>query len=194
MKNLKEKTEKTNTYKMFTLSKRSPLYIYDVEKNEFYQTSKAWEVSEILPCEGLICLERLHSKDPKDLTTVEAADLVDAKYKWVGFQISKRDARNKENEVYRRARKDKMNELLELSTIPTTVENLSLVLEYLNSKNWGSWELPRMSIGYKAHQYNCEGTQVTTITLSRPIVFCGKPEKYFKSTTRRGFLEKYNAI
>ena len=33
---------------MFTSSKRY-LYIYDVEKNEFYQTSKAWEVSEILP-------------------------------------------------------------------------------------------------------------------------------------------------
>lgn len=47
-KNLKEKTEKTNTYKMFTLSKRSPLYIRKFIKTtirEYLNENKMFHLS-----------------------------------------------------------------------------------------------------------------------------------------------------
>src|SRR5690554_5194775 len=35
--------------------------------------------------------------------------------------------------------------------------NIGIVLRYLNTHNWGFWELPKMSVGYSAAQYDCEG-------------------------------------
>lgn len=78
--------------------------------------------------------------------------------------------------------------------IPVTVENLSLVIDHLNTQNWGSWTLPQMSIGYSAHQYDCEGTTISTIALDRPIKFQDGFGNKFKSGSKRGHLENYTAI
>lgn len=53
----------------------------------------------------------------------------------------------------------------------TTVENVTILLRYLNSINWGAWELPKMTIGYICNQYDCDGRQATTITLDKPIKY-----------------------
>lgn len=52
-----------------------------------------------------------------------------------------------------------------------TVENVTILLRYLNSINWGAWELPKMTIGYTCNQYDCDGRQATTITLDKPIKY-----------------------
>ena len=52
-----------------------------------------------------------------------------------------------------------------------TVENVTILLRYLNSINWGAWELPKMTIGYICNQYDCDGRQATTITLDKPIKY-----------------------
>lgn len=53
--------------------------------------------------------------------------------------------------------------------IPATVDNIRIVGRWLALSNWGSWSLPQMSIGYTAHQYNCDGKTAVTITLDEGI-------------------------
>lgn len=53
--------------------------------------------------------------------------------------------------------------------IPTTYENIGIILRYLNTKNWGGWDLPKMTIGYACHQYDCDGKTASTMTLDEPI-------------------------
>lgn len=56
----------------------------------------------------------------------------------------------------------------------TTIESITLLLYYLNSINWGMWKLPKMTIGYSCHQYDCNGQMATTITLNTPIEYEGE--------------------
>ena len=55
-----------------------------------------------------------------------------------------------------------------------TIENITILLYYLNSINWGMWKLPKMTIGYSCHQYDCNGQTATTITLDKPIDYDGQ--------------------
>ncbi|EEX53700.1 hypothetical protein HMPREF6745_0814 [Prevotella sp. oral taxon 472 str. F0295] len=55
-----------------------------------------------------------------------------------------------------------------------TIENITVLLRYLNSVNWGMWRLPKMTIGYSCHQYDCNGQTATTITLNMPIEYDGE--------------------
>ena len=79
--------------------------------------------------------------------------------------------------------------------IPTTVDNLKIVLRYLNTKNWGGWELPKMTIGYSASQYDCEGKQATAIKLEQAIDdgYDGKSSRFCVGAPR-GHLNKYTRI
>lgn len=54
--------------------------------------------------------------------------------------------------------------------IPTTYENVCIVLRYLNTKNWGSWTLPKMSIGYACRQFDCDGKIATAMQLDKEII------------------------
>lgn len=56
----------------------------------------------------------------------------------------------------------------------STIENITILLYYLNSINWGMWKLPKMTIGYSCHQYDCNGQTATTITLDKPIDYDGQ--------------------
>lgn len=84
--------------------------------------------------------------------------------------------------------------LIATGPIPTTLENLSLVLNFLNEQNWGTWNLPAMSIAYSANQYDCDGSTATTITLDVPILVDGEKIKKFKTGGRRGHLDKYYSV
>lgn len=50
-----------------------------------------------------------------------------------------------------------------------TLVNISILLRYLNTINWGVWRLPKMTIGYTCNQYDCGGRTATTIKLAKPI-------------------------
>ena len=51
----------------------------------------------------------------------------------------------------------------------STLENIAILLRYLNSMNWGVWHLPTMTIGYACHQYDCDGKIASTIKLDEPV-------------------------
>lgn len=51
----------------------------------------------------------------------------------------------------------------------STLENIAVLLRYLNTMNWGGWHLPTMTVGYACHQYDCDGKTATTITLDEPV-------------------------
>ena len=80
--------------------------------------------------------------------------------------------------------------LLKLDVIPTTIENLKLIMKRLNKQNWGSWKLPLMSIGYIAHQYDCDGITATTFKLDKSL----DGQTKFKVGGKRGHLNNYIQI
>lgn len=66
------------------------------------------------------------------------------------------------------------------AVVETTPKNIYILLSYLNDNNWGSWQLPKMSIGYRCNQYDCDGKQATTITLDKAIDYDGRPTRLFE--------------
>jgi len=73
----------------------------------------------------------------------------------------------------------------------TNADSVYVLLRYLNSKNWGSWVLPAMTIGYSCHQYDCDGRMATTIKLDEPIRVAGEEGTMFQYGAPRGHLAKY---
>jgi len=72
------------------------------------------------------------------------------------------------------------NEIKEGKVFDANIENIRRILLYLNSMNWGVWQLPKMTCGYSAHQYDCDGHQASTITLDKPIDYYGEKVSKFK--------------
>ena len=72
--------------------------------------------------------------------------------------------------------------------------NIYLLLEYLNTQNWGGWDLPKMTIGYSCAQYDCDGKQATTIKLDEPIEYDGKFLSKFEVGAPHRHLMKYQKI
>ena len=86
-------------------------------------------------------------------------------------------------------------ELLSAGVIACTAENLRKVMAFLNSQIWGSWELPAMSIGYAAHQHDCDGHLVTTVALDEAIDYRGEMVSKFKfGNAGRGHLEAFTSL
>lgn len=83
-----------------------------------------------------------------------------------------------------------------MTVIPVNEENLKTVMRELNSQNWGSWSLPKLSIGYKAAQYDCNGVTATTITFDRPVKLneYREPSAKFEYNAPRGHLTQYQSI
>jgi len=88
------------------------------------------------------------------------------------------------------AEKKELEALLQLDVIPTTIGNLQILMNHLNSFNWGLWTLPRMSVGYSAQQYDCDGSLATTVILDRPL----NGRTHFVLGGKRGHLTKYTDI
>jgi len=76
--------------------------------------------------------------------------------------------------------------------IETTVENIGIVLRFLNDHNWGTWNLPKMTIGYACHQFDCNGKQATTMKLDSPIDIDGEMVDKFQTGAPVGHLVKYH--
>ena len=99
----------------------------------------------------------------------ECETIAQATSKFRNLMQEYRDARKIEVEEYLRKKELERDEawekLSKLDVIPATVENIKIVLTHLNEQNWGAWDLPRLSIGYSAHQYDCDGKIASTIKL-----------------------------
>ena len=78
--------------------------------------------------------------------------------------------------------------------VETTVENIRILLHYLNDISWGMWKLPSMTIGYSCHQYDCDGKMATTIKLDRPIEYYGMMVSQFQHGAPSGHLINYYRI
>lgn len=76
----------------------------------------------------------------------------------------------------------------------TNEATVHALLRYLNTQNWGGWSLPKMTIGYECHQYDCDGKTATTIKLDEPIMVCGEMGKMFQYGAPHGHLIKYRRI
>lgn len=101
-------------------------------------------------------------------------------------------------EAQDKAAKETYDALLSKHTvIPSTVENIRIVLAYLNTVNWGVWELPEMTIGYRCNQYDCNGKTATTMVLSEPIseeLYDIKNEWRFVFGNPHGYLTEYQKL
>ena len=80
------------------------------------------------------------------------------------------------------------------AVVETTPRNIFILLSYLNDSNWGNWKLPKMSIGYRCNQYDCDGKQATTITLDKAIGYDGKPTRLFEVGAPIRHLTKYQKL
>ncbi len=97
-------------------------------------------------------------------------------------------------EAERAVRYNKALEIIKNQPIEANEENLSLVLFYLNEQNWGGWNLPQLTVGYSANQYDCDGSVATTITLDKPIMIDGELISKFKTGGKRGHLNNYRSL
>lgn len=94
-------------------------------------------------------------------------------------------------------RKKEWEQLSSLPVIPATVENIRILLHYLNTINWGSWTLPQLTVGYSANQYDCDGKTATTIILQEPVSDEERGienETMFQTGAPRGHLTKYQRL
>ena len=73
-----------------------------------------------------------------------------------------------------RQMKSEFDEAFSNEITESTIENITVLLRYLNSVNWGMWRLPKMTIGYTCNQYDCNGKKATTIILNTPINYDGE--------------------
>lgn len=99
----------------------------------------------------------------------------------------------REREARYRALYDELLASAHEGIIEATYENISIVLAFLNTCNWGSWNLPKMTIGGVFRQYDCDGKQATTLTLDRAIDVDGEKVSKFEFGAPRGHLMKYHA-
>lgn len=80
------------------------------------------------------------------------------------------------------------------NAVDTTIDNITVLLNYLNDNNMGCWTLPKMDIGYSCNQYDCDGTVATTIKLDKPIEYDGKMVDKFQVGAPIGHLIKYSRL
>ena len=78
--------------------------------------------------------------------------------------------------------------------VEATPRNIYILLSYLNDNNWGSWKLPKMSIGYRCNQYDCDGKQATTITLDKAVDYDGRPTRCFEVGAPHRHLMKFQKL
>ncbi len=81
-----------------------------------------------------------------------------------------------------------------VDVVETRAETVNALLRYLNTKNWGTWTLPKMTIGYQCNQYDCDGRTATTIKLDQPIKVGGRMGQQYQHGAPRGHLTKYEPI
>ena len=145
-------------------------------------------------CDEEITLDEFKTRVADDNAQKEAYRQYQKEHK-TEIEAAKREREQaKFDERYARAEKA-YNELLAASpnsVIETNYRNICIVLSMLNLQNWGSWELPTMTIGYSCNQYDCDGKQATGMILDRPIDVDGEQISKFSIGAPHGYLMKYH--
>ena len=78
--------------------------------------------------------------------------------------------------------------------IPTTIENLRIVMHYLNVTNWGLWRLPKMDRAYSANQYQHGSGTITTLTFAEGFSLHGEAWRKFKCGCAENVMPQYLGI
>ena len=78
------------------------------------------------------------------------------------------DAEKAENK-YLRISEDYKKAFVGKEVVESTLDNIAILLKYLNTMNWGVWKLPTMTISYSCNQYDCDGKSAVTIKLDEPV-------------------------
>ena len=79
-------------------------------------------------------------------------------------------------------------------TIPATIENLRIVMHYLNVTNWGLWRLPKMDKAYSAQQHTYGSGTITTLTFDEGFLLHGATWRNFKCGCAENVMPQYIGI
>jgi hypothetical protein len=117
-------------------------------------------------------------------------DIQSAYYEHIRLNLEARKLRQEQSRLLEIQQLEQWNELKKLDVIPSTLDNIRLFLIHLNKSNWGSWTLPKMTIGYSVNQYDCDGSSAVTIKLDKAIDGC----KFYKIGGKFGHLTNYQSL
>lgn len=127
-----------------------------------------------------------------NLTTEELCNMLTAEKKAMRSLAEKNQANAKirRNEKVREA----YEELTSKGAIDLSIENVRILLAYLNTMNWGIWTLPKANFSYSCAQYDCDGHRVTTIKLIDAQIDGENKFAYCEENFPFGYLEKYTRL
>ncbi len=76
--------------------------------------------------------------------------------------------------------------------IPATYDNIGVVLRYLRDQNYGTVDLPSMTIGYTFNMYDCDGKLAAAMVMDKDIIEDGENfGRKFQVGAPSGHLMKY---
>lgn len=139
-----------------------------------------------------LCVDEKHYKETTDFYAYQQTDEYKAAER--ARKESAIKAKTEREIRVAKEREEAYNTLIQNGTIETNFENIATVLKYLNTKNWGGWSLPEMTIGYSCNQYDCDGKIATTMKLDTPINVDDKMINKFVFGAPVGHLTKYKRI
>lgn len=175
---------------MNTLIKQTKTNTYINYEGVIFQVSKNTEGVNFNKVSAEIIQERglLH---PSNWANVgEHSDINSAYAEHIRASLEARKQKQEQSRLLESQQLERWNELMQMDVIPSTLENIRLLLIHLNKSNWGSWSLPKMSIGYSVNQYDCDGISAVTIKLEKAIDGC----KLYKIGGKFGHLTKYQSL
>jgi len=192
-----------NNKKMKTLAKQTKRNTYIKFNDEAFRTNNHYENREFekVDFDKLQDSQVAAINDPYGWVELSGnPKTIDEAYSaYIGFLIKIREAHKIENQKFEekitREQAEAWEDISKMDVIPATVTNIKVLLKHLNAQNWGIWNLPKLSIGYTANQYDCDGKMATTIKLDRPIsgVYI-ENETMFKIGGKSGYLNKYQSV
>lgn len=182
---------------MKTLVRASKTKTYINFNGEFFITNSDLSNKEILPVD----FNAINNQQKEAINSIhgwveigEHKDVQSAYDAFIGLEIKRREEGKAEHLEFKKRieaeRLDAWLKIKDLEVIPSTLENIRIVLLHLNEQNWGGWVLPKMSIGYSVAQYDCDGVSASTMKLDKPV----DGDKLFKVGGKRGHLNKYRQL
>jgi hypothetical protein len=175
---------------MKTLIKKTKKNTYINYDGTIFQVIKSANGVEFTQVSPEVIQERglLHPSNWADYG--EQLDIESAYYEHIRLNLEARKVKQEQSILLQIEQLDKWNNLKKLDVIPSTLDNIRLLLIHLNKSNWGSWTLPKMTIGYSVHQYDCDGSNAVTIKLDKAIDGC----KLYKIGGKFGHLTNYQSL
>ena len=113
----------------------------------------------------------------------------------VAAKLAAKEAAKQRAELLIKEREEAYHEVFrDGAVVEATPRNIYILLSYLNDHSWGSWQLPKMSIGYRCNQYDCDGVQATTLTLDKAVDYDGRPTRLFEVGAPIRHLMKFQKL